>query len=172
MNSKNKFLISIVFVLVMAAVMLFTESKSEGEQGIIIKLELAPNIQSVEQLVAKFYDEHILWLRLNTQLDFIFLLTYTSLFLFALKGLWERLFKTNPSALLLCVAFVPGVLDVVENLFLLDFLNRDFSTSYFSVYYWCVHAKWALVGVFVILSFIQLGWIIYERWSPAHIKTY
>ncbi len=172
MNSKNKFLISIVFVLAMAAVILFTESKAEGEQGIIVKLELAPNIQAVEQLVLKFDDEHIQWLRLNTQLDFIFILTYSSLFFFALKGLWKRLYKTNPSALLLCVAFVPGVLDVVENLFILGFLNRNFSTAYFSIYYGCVHAKWVLVGVFVLLSLIQLGWIIYEKCFPADVKTH
>ena len=172
MNSKNKFLISILFVIAMAAVMLFTESKSEGEQGIIIKLELAPNIHAVEQLVSKFDDEHIQWLRLNTQLDFIFLLTYTSLFVFALKGLWERLYKTNPSALLLGFAFIPGVLDIVENFFILSFLNRDFSTSYFNIYYWCVHAKWVLVGAFVILSLIQLGWIIYGKWFQADVKAH
>ena len=172
MSSKNKFLISIVFVMAMTAVMLFTEGKSGGEQGIIVKLELAPNIQAVEQLIAKFDEEHIQWIRLNTQFDFIFILAYSSLFFFALKNFLEKLKKANPSALLLSIAFIPGVLDIVENFFILDFLNRDFSTPYFSIYYGCVHVKWGLVGVFVILGLVELGRIIYEKWSQVDAKTH
>lgn len=163
MNNTTKFLISIVCVVLMAAVMLFTESKSGGEPGIVVKLELAPTIQEVEQLVMKYDEEHIQWLRLNTQFDFIFILTYSSLFFLALKSLIERFKKVHQSGLLLGIVFVPGVLDVIENIFILNFLSRDFSTPYFSIYYWCVHAKWVLVAVFVLIALIQLGLIIRDK---------
>jgi hypothetical protein len=162
MSTKGKFLISIVLVLSMGALMLYTESLAGGESGIIVKLELVPTLAEAEQLVAKYDDEHLQWLRVNTLLDFVFILTYTALFFFALKGLLD-LFGAVPNYLLLLgVASLPGVLDVVENIFILQFLDRDFSTSYFEVYYWCVHVKWTLVVIFILLSLGRLGLIIYD----------
>ncbi|MES2620451.1 MAG: hypothetical protein V4615_06330, partial [Bacteroidota bacterium] len=126
-----------------------------------------PTIHEVEQLVAKYDEEHLQWLRLNTLLDFLFILTYTSLFFFAVKGLLERFAAVPDYRLLLGVVSLPAVLDVVENVFILQFLKHDFSTSYFEVYYWCVHLKWVLVTMFVLACFFQLAWIIYEKLSHS-----
>lgn len=162
MSTKGKFLTSIMLVLGIGAFMLYAENQAGGESGIIVKLELAPTLHDVELLIANYDDEHLQWLRLNTLLDFLFILTYTALFFFAVKGLLD-LFGAVPNYLLLLgVASLPGFLDVVENTFILQFLNRDFSTSYFEVYYWCVHFKWVLVAVFILLSLGRLGFIIYD----------
>jgi hypothetical protein len=151
--TKKKFLISLLAVIILAAGMLFTESKSGGEKGIIVKIELAPNIEEVQRLLAPFDEPHMEWLRQNTRLDFIFILTYTCLFYFAMKGWLERMGKWNK---ILLLAFLPGILDVVENLFILTFLNRDFATPYFTIYFWVVHLKWAFVTLFVLLSLLYL----------------
>ena len=167
MGNVKKYLISVLAVVIVSWLMLYTESKSDGEAGIIVKLELAPTIETVKHLLAPFDEEHISWLRVNTELDFLFIITYSALFFFALKGLLEGWGKTNQWKVFLPLAFAAGVLDVIENLFILNFLNRDFSTPFFSIYYIVVHLKWGLVAVFVLLSLIYLATLIREKVAKA-----
>jgi hypothetical protein len=157
MSTTKKFLASLALVLIIGAGMLYTESKAGGESGIIVKLELAGNIEEVKYLLEPFTEQQIEWLRQNTRLDFIFILVYTSLFYFALKGLAERVGIKNSWKWVLWLAFIPGILDVVENLFILNFLDHQFNTPYYNIYYWAVHAKWSLVGGLVLLSIIYLA---------------
>lgn len=156
-----------MLVLGIGAFMLYAENQAGGESGIIVKLELAPTLHDVELLIANYDDEHLQWLRLNTLLDFLFILTYTALFFFAVKGLLERFVTLQNYLPVLGAVSLPGFLDVVENTFILQFLGRDFSTSYFEVYYWCVHFKWVLVTMLVLACFANLGWIIYEKLTQS-----
>src|SRR5688500_10695468 len=160
MDTKRKFLIGIAMVVAVAGLMLYTESKSGGESRIIVKLELAGTIEEVEYLLLNYNEDQLEWLRINTQIDFLFLLTYTSLFLFGLKGLLESYGNKKERNWMLLLALVPGILDAVENVFILNFLNRDFSTPYYNVYYWVVHLKWGLVAIFVLLCLLYLIRII------------
>jgi hypothetical protein len=142
----------------MIGVMLYTGAQAGGDKDIIIKLELAPNIEAVQNMLAPYDATHTAWLRLNTQLDFVFILTYSLTFFFAfayiLEGkTWSRL---------AWLAFVPGLLDVVENNFILIFLQHDYSTPYFAIYYWCVHLKWGLIPVLLLPSLGLLVWLGYR----------
>ena len=143
--------------------MLFTERQSGSDHGIIIKLELAPSLELVQKLTGSYDEPHIRWLRLNTELDFFYIISYTALFFFAFEGLLERFSTTGKLKLLVFLAAIPGIFDVVENLFLLNFLNHDFRTPYFSIYYFSVHIKWALVCSFSFLALVQLGLILRDK---------
>ena len=162
MSNARKFLWSVAAVFAVAALLLFAEWQSGDDHGIIVKLELAPSIQEIEKLVSSYDDEHLQWLRLNTQLDFLFIVTYSSLFFFAATGLLEKMKRTGNLKWLTTITYVPAILDVIENAFILQFLQRDFGTLHFQLYHNCVITKWILVAAFVLLSIIYLGWIVYE----------
>ena len=170
MSNGKLFGISLVAVLLMAAVMLFTESQSGAEEGIIIKLELSPSLEQLESLLQNYNDEQLWWLRLNTLLDFVFIVCYSSLFFFSLKGVLNRSLMLRRFTYFSFLAFLPGILDVIENAFILSFLKRQFDTPFYEVYYWFVHAKWFLVTVCIVLSLIELGLMLKEKFLVKRLS--
>lgn len=163
MTYAKKFLYSLIPVFLMIVVMLYTGAQAGGDKDIVIKLELAPNIETVQSLLAPYDEAHIQWLRLNTQLDFVFILTYSFVFFFAISWWLDKFTQTDQWNQIPFLAFVPGILDVIENNFILVFLRHDFGTAYFNYYYWCVHIKWGLVPAMLVPSLGLLGLLIFKK---------
>ncbi len=163
MKNTKPFLYCLVPVFIMIGVMIYTGSQAGGDKNIIVKLELAQDIDIAQALLAPYDEAHLQWLRLNTQLDFVFILTYSMLFYFAMVFWISKIPAAKDWSQVPLLAFIPGVLDVVENLFILRFLNHDFSTTNFSLYYWCVHIKWGLIPFLLIPSLSLLALIIYKK---------
>ena len=159
MTNTKKFLLALIPVFIMIGVMVYTGAQAGGDKNLIVKLELAPTIELAKDLLAPYDEDHLRWLGLNTQLDFVFILTYSVLFFFALNY-FLAISKWKPLAFL---AFVPGLLDVIENIFILDFLNHDFTTQHFAFYYWCVHIKWGMIPFLVIASLGLIGLLFYKK---------
>ena len=163
MKNTKPFLYCLVPVFIMIGVMIYTGSQAGGDKNIIVKLELAQDIDIAQALLAPYDEVHLQWLRLNTQLDFVFILTYSMLFYFALVFWISKIPAAKDWSQVPLLAFIPGLLDVVENLFILRFLNHDFSTTNFSLYYWCVHIKWGLIPFLLIPTLGLLALLIYKK---------
>ena len=161
MSDRKRLYRSLLLVVLIGGMMLFAE-KSATNENIIIPLELATSLQMVMEMLSPFSRIQLDWLKTNTQLDFIFLIMYTSVYYYTTKSLLTRLNKESIIKIILPFTLVAGVLDAIENLFILQFLNLDFSTPYFSVYYWCVHIKFVFVALFTLIALIELGCIIRE----------
>lgn len=100
--------------------------------------------------------------RNNTHIDFLFIVIYTSLLLLYSYLQMQRekwLFLNELLRLNLLLAFLAGLLDIAENIFLLyDFRHVNDIGLYWSSY-WLALPKWMLIG-----------WIIFV-WLASFINT-
>lgn len=156
MQNRYYFPVAFVFFLLIMAGMLWTEKRAECGSSIIIPLELAPDIESFKSLLAPACK--LEWIERNTKLDFMFLISYTLVILAAFHAL-----ANSPKDKWLkpvCILSVfPAVFDAVENIHLLKFLKVDIAsvtTAEYSVYYWCVHLKFALL-LFIVAFILVLA---------------
>lgn len=147
-NGKLLSLSAGAFALALAG-MLWTEQQA-GCGRVIIPLELTTHIEAFKAMIAGCDIE---WLRRNTQLDFVFLITYSLVLVFGLKSLSDRL---SPYA---WFAFLPACFDAVENVFLIKFLDADITTissAAFTTYYMCVRTKFAMLAIILVALIVLL----------------
>jgi hypothetical protein len=156
MKTKNLFWISLVFFLAVMAGMLWSEQQA-GCGKIIIPLEMAENIAAFKQMVANC---NLLWIERNTELDFLFLISYTATLIFAFRWLMGHLAMRATLLPLTWLLVVPALCDAVENVHLIKFLHADeatVSTGTFGIYYWCVRVKFALLVIALVILLVLLG---------------
>ena len=64
MKNTKPFLYCLVPVFIMIGVMIYTGSQAGGDKNIIVKLELAQDIDIAQALLAPYDEAHLQWLRL------------------------------------------------------------------------------------------------------------
>lgn len=123
----------------------------------ILQLEFAGSAERMQYYISTINQNttqayHIL--KYNTVWDYAFLLAYSLLTLFSFKLLFNILqFPLNVWVYIL--SFITGLLDAVENYFLLITANNQ--QAYFSgIYYWAVRIKWAFAIMNVLLILVVL----------------
>jgi hypothetical protein len=103
-------------------------------------------------------------LKMNTIVDYGFLISYSLLTLFSFKLFLEVFQLSAKKWWVYALSFIPGVLDAIENYFLLNTaLNQQ--ENYSVIYFWAVRIKWAfaLVPVLLIPMVIIYGLILLLR---------
>ncbi len=151
MKNKYLFLISFVVFLITMQGMLYTEKLATCGAQVIIPLELAPSAIAFKSLLNSSCN--LDWIERNTQLDFLFILTYTATIFFALKGLTESSTWLKSKQKYLWLVILPGVLDAIENVHLIKFLRLDISQisdASYNTYSLCVHTKFVLLIALVL----------------------
>lgn len=103
--------------------------------------------------------ENIVSIRLNTYYDFLFITVYTILFYLTYR-VFQSSMRIKASKLLVLLCLVPGLLDIVENIFLLDILNNPERTGLFNAYWIVVRAKWTFIIPFFIINVTILVYYI------------
>ena len=166
MKNKNLFFLSFVIFLIVMAGMLWTEKQATCGSEIIIPLELASSITAFKALLISTCE--LEWIERNTQLDFLFLITYTATLIFAFRTLTEDFKQAEMLKTVSWLIALPALFDAVENCLLIKFLYADAATvseSTFSIYYWCVHIKFVLIAVILLTVLTLFGKIIYSKLS-------
>ncbi len=166
MKNKNLFFISFSIFLVVLAGMLWTEKQATCGNQIIIPLEMASSITAFKALLIEGCK--LEWIERNTQLDFLFLITYTATLFFALRTLIEGLALEDVLRPLVWLVVLPALFDAVENVLLIKFLYAgaaSVSESTFSIYYWCVHIKFTLIIVTLLTILALFVKILYSKLS-------
>lgn len=152
MKNKYLFLISFVVFLITMQGMLYTEKLANCGAQIIIPIELAPTAIAFKDLLNSSCN--LDWIERNTQLDFLFILTYTATIFFALKALTEYSSWFKSKQKYLWLVFLPGILDAIENVHLIKFLRLDISqisSASYNIYTFCVHTKFVMLIVLLLL---------------------
>ena len=155
MKNKNLFFACFAFFIVVLVGMLWSEKQSLCGKDIIIPLELADSIAAFKALLVSSC--RLEWIERNTYLDFVFIISYTTTLFFALRTLTEDLKLADVLRPLIWLVVLPGMFDAVENVLLIKFLYIDASTvsdSLFSLYYWCVHIKFAMLIVILVITLV------------------
>ncbi|MEP2057495.1 MAG: hypothetical protein ABJJ05_06785 [Maribacter litoralis] len=125
----------------------------------LLGIQFSRNFSELEQLINEHY---LQTLSNNNYFDFIFIISYTGLFIVSLLLIVKALnFKVKKRWFLFCL--VPGILDCIENFLFMSLLRGE--TSYFNFYYWVVRIKWGLLIPYVqILLAIFLFYILYHSY--------
>jgi hypothetical protein len=127
----------------------------------IIQLEFASNAQQMHDCIMRIADNnpqycyHILWW--NTAWDYGFLLAYSLLTLFSFI-IFLDVFQLVIRPWVYVLSFITGMLDAVENYFLL--CTGSLQQEQFSgIYYWAVRIKWgfAIIPILLIMMVILYG---------------
>ncbi len=163
MKNKYLFLISFVAFLITMQGMLYTEKLATCGAQIIIPLELAPSATIFKNLLTNSCN--LDWIERNTQLDFLFILTYTATIFFALIGLTESSAWLKSKQKYLWLVILPGILDAIENVHLIKFLRLDvsqISDASYHTYSSCVHAKFILLIALVLTIALLSAKEIYQ----------
>lgn len=132
----------------------------------MIPLEFASNAGEMQHFIITIDSEpqrcyEILYH--NTLWDYGFLLSYSLLTLFSFK-IFLDVFQLKIRAWVYILSFITGLLDAVENYFLLR--TGSLQQEQFScIYYWAVRIKWgfAIIPVMLILMVIAYSLILLFR---------
>ncbi len=113
----------------------------------LLEIEFASDAEELRNLILKAVN-----LETNTFIDFLFMIAYTALFYFSGRVVYDLL--QFSSRKLLFILFLPLIFDLIENLLLLQMLDKtpaDYLS--FTTFYYAVRLKWlfAIPGVIVFL---------------------
>jgi hypothetical protein len=130
--------------LVTSAIEEFSVCRQEKtDPQVLLKLEFSTSSSQVEALL--LYNSCLIpGLEVSVHRDFIFILCYTVLFIFSWLVLRQYQEKLFPSMALLIFVSLPGICDIIENLFLLKFLKSNGTIDVPMLYIVAVRLKWVL----------------------------
>lgn len=115
--------------------------------GNLLEIEFASDAEALRSLMLLVNN-----LETNTYVDFLFMIAYTGLFYFSGRVVYDLL--QFSSRKLLFILFFPIIFDLIENLLLLQMLDKS-PADYlsFTTFYYAVRLKWlfAIPGVIVFL---------------------
>jgi hypothetical protein len=125
----------------------------------IIDLEFAHTTARVQEVLQSW---QLVWPApvWNTVLDFAFIAAYTAFFFNAVLFLSSKR-STDEVAIfkpIVLVAFIPGVLDAIENIFMLCWMHAMIPAFSPAMVYWMVWVKFVLAGILLLIAFP--AWLI------------
>ncbi len=118
----------------------------------MLQLEFAHNDAHFFDIMSE-YDFTADWLEMMIYLDFAFLVTFTALFYFSLKVLMAA-GKVRRRSFLGLFCLVPGALDVIENILMIQIIQHGGLQDKFQYFSNVVWMKWIIVVPFIILTII------------------
>ena len=124
----------------------------------IVSLQLAGSVRAAKQIVYDWTPQDRLAAAFGLGFDNLFLTSYSIWLCLGCRWAAERFREANPSrsnllALLSWGAILAGLLDVVENVILLIFLQSDGKSVLYPLAFWCAAVKFGL------LLLVIIGWI-------------
>ncbi len=124
---------------------------SHIEVGNIGEIQFSRNLDDFNDNIKLFFDN----IKCNTLYDFAFIITYSVLFYFSYR-VFQSSMRIPVNRVLILICLVPGVLDIIENVLLLNLLNQSDSNWLFNAFWVVVRAKWTFVIPFVLINFTIL----------------
>lgn len=152
---KIKLLLSFLAMALMIFVMrwqgetLVTEVSPRG----IIDLEFARTTERLQQLQAVWQWKD---LQLNIFLDFIFISAYTWFFATSAIRVKKHWDWTRISLLFITLAYLAGMLDVVENIFMYIAFTNNIGASGLKFIFYCAKVKFILIAVLIFYLLISI----------------
>lgn len=139
---------------VLACISIFYLLPYVGVSNILL-FQFSPDYIRFEKLASLASAET---LKTNNYFDFIFIISYSLLFVVTLK-LILRALEIKFFKKIILLAIIPGSVDVLENIFFLTLLEKQ--SQYFEIYYWLVRIKWTLSIVYIeVLLAIFLFYVV------------
>jgi len=96
---------------------------------------------------------------INICLDFLFIPSYTSFFLLALKkagNQWQGLGARRVGDVLCWLALLAAILDIIENILMLQTLNYRYNNSSLELTWYCATTKFFIVFVIIVYLLVSM----------------
>ena len=155
---KQPIYIAALFCILMMSAMRWQGAvlKTAESPRAIVDLELANQPEQVQALLNVWNIKDV---RLNIQLDFLFIVAYVFFLAIASEGIAAK-WRTPKMQLLGRVmarfALVAGVLDIAENLFMLKTIDQHYSLLSLNLTRYAALIKFGLVGIILLYLMISL----------------
>ncbi len=168
MSRKNQVWVSALATCFMIFVMQY-QGKSLKEKGYhIVAFELSKTPQRAQQIINAWDTEGVGVARINTIIDFFFILAYASFGYFASLALTEKhdsSFIKKVGKVMARGMVIAALFDVVENGAMLQTLYGNVSDAFIQSAYWFALLKFAIIGIVIILSVLFLLNIGFKKMS-------
>ena len=159
MSRKNQVWISAIATCFMIIVMQY-QGKPLKEKGYhIVAFELSKTPQRAQQIIAAWDTEGVGVARINTFIDFFFILAYASFGYFASLALTEKhdsAFIKKVGKVMARGMVIAALFDVVENGAMLQTLYGNMSDAFTQSAYWFALLKFAIIGLVLVMSILLL----------------
>lgn len=131
----------------------FMRNKYEIKNLLAIEFASSESVmQEAIEAIPGESSEKFMLLRNNTYWDFIFIIFYSLLGIVSFRIIADE-FGAKLSLVIIIVILLPGLLDVVEDIYLLLSASRG-KAVFDMLYFWAVHIKWGLSTI--LLTFIPI----------------
>lgn len=139
--------------------------KTSDTPRAIVDLELANKPELVQAILSVWTIKDV---RLNIQLDFLFIVAYVFFLALAAEGIaskWRTSKMQFLGWLMARFALVAGVLDIGENLLMLQTIDQHFSLLSLNLTRYAALIKFGLVGIILLYLIISLP-NLFKKQSP------
>jgi hypothetical protein len=130
----------------------------------IIDLEFADTSQRVYELLSRW---DISMVKMNIWLDFIFIICYVLFLSLAAEACalqWPENSMPKQAGLFLArIAYAAGIFDVVENLFMLQTVEKNFTDLSLQLTFYCAAIKFMLIAFILIYFIVSLPLVIKNK---------
>lgn len=155
---KQPIYIAALFCIMMMAVMRWHGDvlKTPDTPRAIVELELANKPEQVQALLSIWSVKDV---RLNIQIDFLFIVAYVVFLALASEGViakWRFPIMQFLGWLMARLALVAGLLDIAENLLMLQTIDQHYSTLSLELTRYAALLKFGLVGIVLIYLLISI----------------
>jgi uncharacterized membrane protein len=159
MNRKNQVKFSFIATLIMIFIMQFQGKILKAKGFDIVSFELAKTTSQAETIMTQWGATGVEAARLNTFIDFFFILAYVSFGYFISLILTEsdpnstvkRMGKRMAQGMIIAGAF-----DVIENIAMLQTLNNNISEAFTQAAFWFATFKFSIIALVLIAAIIFL----------------
>jgi hypothetical protein len=137
--------------------------KTTGSPRAIVELELATSPQQVQSLLG-IWD--IAVVKLNIWIDFAFIVAYVAFLALsseAFANKWNNSLMKSIGFTLARIAFVAGVLDIAENLFMLQTIAGNYSLLSLQLTHYCASIKFTLAGIVLLYLLVSLPILLRKK---------
>jgi hypothetical protein len=146
------------FLLALAATILWFFIMRPFTPSNIVAFELAGNVDTAQEIISNWSTEQIDNVKTSIYLDFAFILTYCSAFMFACRAAssYSRVqFFIKTSKQLVWLIWISGVCDAIENIAMLRTLN-EISQISVSIAFYVATIKFSILLIALIFVLISL----------------
>ncbi len=137
-----------------------SELKTPISKRAIVDLEFADTIKRVQELFAVW---NLQTVKINVWIDFLFIIAYVSFLSIAARALaakWEIGFFNQIGIIFSRLAFVAGLLDVCENIFMLQTAVGNYTQISLILTFYCATFKFILAGLIILYLLVSLPKLI------------
>ncbi len=155
---KKNLSVAAIGAILMAVILRYQGSslKTPESPRAIIDLEFADTPQRLHELLLRW---DISVVKMNIWLDFLFIVAYVLFLSIAAEfcaGKWNNHILKQTGLFLARAAYVAGIFDIAENLFMLQSINGNYTNVSLQLTFYCAAIKFILAAIIILYLLVSL----------------